>query len=184
MVRLSAEFIASLPQKFQNKVKGPCTIYGSEFLDNIKPHPTNGTITKTLRPDAWRLLGVDAFIHNVDRRKNNENLGLRHGNFLAYDHDCALAFLHYLSTDESAIIDFCNPWITNHTFAKRFNGTPMPAEVGSDIGLIDDAWFETLMACTPAEWLTETAYSRIRSVLVSRALRFAEWLPKVEQCTI
>jgi hypothetical protein len=185
VVRLTPEFIETLPEEVRARVgEAPSEIYGSGFVDGIQPCPSVGAIERVRRSDAWRLLGLDAFIHNVDRRKGNPNTGLHNGTFLAYDHDCALSFVcDIMRDDERAIVGTGIPWILDHLFAGRFASTPMPDAVHGDIGKISDEWFARLRACTPSAWLTDD-YQQIQSVIVPRSRRTAEWLPQVEQCTM
>jgi hypothetical protein len=176
------------PELRQDLEQSVGLIYGAEFVgdrgqtqlpDGLKP-------TRAQRDAAARVLGFDVFIHNPDRRSQNHNLFVHREGVIAFDHEAAFSFLLPVLFAPDPVLDPCSSIISQHALLGWLRGYPEAmAEFGRQIQSLDEVFWTTLAALTPAEWTQGQAASKlgmICDVLRRRRDALQSWLPQVMAC--
>ncbi len=160
------------------------SVFGSTFIAGL-PLVRADLLEASLRGAALRVLLLDVFVHNFDRRLENPNLFLRREEFVAIDHGDAFGFLWPSLVGEDPTRDPVRHLVRNHALLQlaRRRGAARLADPAGELAGLDDAWFDALVAATPADWREGPARGKLEEVVdVLRARRdaVAEWLPQVE----
>jgi hypothetical protein len=158
-------------------------VFGSTYEKGYTQLTTGFALSGTLREEAARILAFDVFVDNVDRRKDNPNLFVQRDQFLAFDHEQAFAFVFPTiggasEPDAGGCISF------RHVLPPCLRGDMPPLTDFADrLALLDDFFFDALIAATPAEWTGGAAVGKIDLVTTELRRRrdtASTWLPKLE----
>jgi hypothetical protein len=138
-----------------------------------------------LREAAVGLIGLDAFIHNPDRRVKNPNLLWSRQSLLAIDHGDAFSFLVPLlgsrpDPAEDPVLDI----LDQHVFVGGL-GRKVPSHTAfkEAASAITDEQIQAIGDAAPTAWQTGPAAGKLAKILdVMRRRRDAigKWLPLVE----
>lgn len=160
-------------------------VYGCRFVEAVVPM-TPAALPDALRHEAALVLGLDVFIHNLDRRATNPNLLQKTDALIAIDHGDAFAFLiPQLLPAHSADEDPLRFVVLGHACTpslRRWKRLDF-SEVRERITSLTDSRFEAIRAATPAEWLEGDGAAGLNLVLETLRRRrdaIERWLPEVE----
>lgn len=166
--------------------------FGIEYVPNTTPVLDQGVaLDAHLREPAAAVMVFDAFIDNVDRRRDNPNclieahagLGSR---IVAIDHDCAFAGLYLpLIGQGGPVLGWPDDLMQKHVFLQRFgNSNPSIEAIRAKIAALSDAFLDGLTSKVPPLWLLGSADASLRRVIIrlkERRDTIDTWFPKVEK---
>ncbi len=163
-------------------------VYGSKYVGDRGQTqlPSELQPTRAQREAAGLVLGFDVFIHNPDRRTQNHNLFVHRDGVIAFDHEAAFSFVLPVLFAPDPVSDPCIGLIGQHALLRWLRGHPdAMTSVGERIQLLDDVFWDTLAASTPAEWTQGHARRKVETIcdiLRRRRDAIQSWLPQVKTC--
>ena len=163
-------------------------LFGSEFVGHRGQTQLTSQLkpTRTQRAAAGLVLAFDVFVHNPDRRAANHNLFVHREGVIAFDHEAAFAFLLPLLFAPDPVLDPCQSIVSQHALFGWLKGHAEALDpVSEQIRALDDVFWNTLAAETPAEWTQGPAAGKMEEicdVLRRRRDALQSWLPQVKAC--
>lgn len=157
--------------------------FGCKWVAGLKPVLNTTSIPVEYRQSAADILIFDVFVHNIDRRKQNPNLGQSTDGFVIYDHDLAFSFIGAILAPDPVFDPL--PWLVqDHVFSGRFgNLRPSNEEIGSTIAGLNESDFDAILADVPSVWTSGDAgniLKRIVSTMKQRSAAVSRWLSQVK----
>lgn len=126
--------------------------YGSEALKAFSIWPVNRRVTPQQEATAMDVFAFDALVQNVDRRRENPNLGTQGDQIVIFDHECAFSFL-------LAILPSPRPWelvnevyLANHVFRSSLNGLQYDGSFREKLSSLSDDVIAGFVENVPDEW--------------------------------
>jgi hypothetical protein len=186
-VTITSEFVSAVSKPFRTELDGSVGLmFGSRFVTMTDLKPRGHRLTASQGETAAQVLAFDVFIHNSDRRAENNNLFVDRNDIVLFDHELAFDFLLPIIGAADPVLDHCPSIVEQHVFFDSLRlGLPKPDRFRAALARLDDNFFAGLEGATPVEWTVDQAHgklSRIVDVLRKRRDAVDDWLPKVFAC--
>lgn len=186
-VTITDDFAASVGAEFRHDLRSSVgLVYGSRYERRYTQLPRDYALSPSQREGAARILAFDVFVHNPDRRADNNNLFVDREGFLVFDHELAFDFVRGVIGAPDPVLDHCPAIVEHHVFraALRGKSPPMTPFRGA-LAALDTAFFAELEAAAPPEWTGDRVrgkLDRILEALQKRRDLADSWLPKAFAC--
>lgn len=182
-VHLSPDFMREVAR--EGAASGPQAIplaFGS-VVENGRheAHLRNSPLTGTYFEDAWKILVLDVFLLNPDRKLTNPNLLTTGTRQVPIDHELACAF--ELLILPSPVDDDARRLVPDHVFTSRLRKCRRPApadELRRAVEAVDDGFLGAIKRGVPQDWISVTGQGYLDTILGNiRERRDAvdNWLP-------
>jgi len=141
--------------------------YGSIYIPGCNTLPIYQPLTDAELPQAQKIVMLDLFIQNSDRRTDKPNLMLNGHELVIYDHELAFSFVMDLFKNprpyELRNVDI--QWINTLFLLPKIRRFPLPEQaLIRAISQLDNNFWDRAFDLIPLEWQTDQLPS-IRSFL-------------------